>query len=124
MKDAEFKMLNHPISADWIASRGREVAPGYKPDVTVRDASGALAFILEAEQKTDRKAFLGDLIKAEMYAEQEGANPTLLIVMQPQPNTTTEQIANHLRPYGAWLDRKSTRLNSSHSCASSKPSSA
>src|SRR3546814_19864403 len=84
-------------SADryWIAARGREVAPGYKPDVTVRDASGALACILEAEQKTDRKAFLGDLIKAEMYAEQEGANPTLLIVMQPQPNTTTEQIANH-----------------------------
>src|SRR3546814_8492579 len=63
--------------------------------ISVRDASGALAFILEAEQKTYRKAFLGDLIKAEMYAEQEGANPTLLIVMQPQPNTTTEQIANH-----------------------------
>src|SRR3546814_18158947 len=98
MKDSEFKMLNHPISADWIASRGREVAPGYKPDVTVRDASGALAFILEAEQKTDRKEFLGDLIKAEMYAEQEGAKTTLLTVMQPQPKTKTEQIPNHHPP--------------------------
>ena len=106
MKDADFKSLNHPTCGDSVVTRGTAVSPGYKPDVTVRDGSSKLTFILESEQKTDRKAFLGDLLKAEMYSEQQDASPTLVIVMQPQGNTTTKQIADHLRPYIAWLARK------------------
>lgn len=106
MKDADFKSLAHPIGTNVIASSGSAVSQGYKPDVTVRDAAGILLFILEAEQKTDRKAFLGDLLKAEMYAEQEGASPELIIVMQTFNNTTTRQIADHLRPYKSWLSAK------------------
>lgn len=105
MLDAEFKALNHPVGDLLIASRGTAVATGYKPDVTVRDTEGMLRFILESEQKTDRKAFLGALIKAEMYAEEQHASPELVIVMQPANNTTTNQIANHLRPYKEWLAR-------------------
>ena len=105
MRDIEFKALDHPVGDFVIASRGTVVATGYKPDVTVRDAEKKLRFILESEQKTDRKAFLGALVKAEMYAEQEGASPELVIVMQPASNTTTRQIANHLRPYKEWLTR-------------------
>ncbi|RQT56433.1 hypothetical protein DF043_23555 [Burkholderia cepacia] len=105
MQDGEFKTFNHPVGDLLIASRGTAVSTGYKPDVTVQDTDGKLRFILESEQKTDRKTFLGALIKAEMYAEQQDAHPGLVIVMQPASNTTTRQIANHLRPYKEWLTK-------------------
>jgi len=103
VKDAEFKELAHPVGVGKITSRGNNVSPGYKPDVTVCDASGRLVFILESEQKTDRKAFLGSLVKAEMFAEAQAATPELVIVMKSFQNTTTRQIADHLRPYKNWL---------------------
>lgn len=106
MNDAEFKNLQHPTCNDKVETRGTAVATGYKPDITVRDETGNLTYILESEQKTDRKAFLGDLLKAEMYAEQQKAKPALVIVMQPQGNTTTKQIASHLAPYIKWLASK------------------
>jgi hypothetical protein len=106
MKDKDFKALNHPIGPNIIASTGSAVSQGYKPDVTVRDATGVLTFILESEQKTDRKAFLGDLMKAEMFAEEQNARPELIIVMQPFGNTTTAQISGHIQPYKQWLALK------------------
>jgi hypothetical protein len=106
MKDAIFKALKHPVGTSTIASSGSAVSPGYKPDITVEDATGALTFILESEQKTDRKAFLGALLKAEVYAELQNARPELIIVMQAFKNTTTKQIADHLRPYKHWLSSK------------------
>jgi hypothetical protein len=106
MKDAVFKALRHPVGASTIASFGSTVSSGYKPDITVKDAAGTLQFILESEQKTDRKAFLGDLLKAEMYAESQEAHPELIIVIQSFNNTTTKQIADHIRPYLHWLRLK------------------
>ncbi len=106
MKDSDFKALPHPIGTHIIASSGSAVSTGYKPDITVKDTDGNLKFILESEQKTDRKAFLGDLVKAEMYSEQHKANPELIIVMQILGNTTTKHIADHLRPYKQWLAMK------------------
>lgn len=103
MRDSEFKALSHPTGANTIASKGSAVSKGYKPDVTVQCPDGKLLHIIESEQKTDRKAFLGDVLKAEMYAEQIGARPSLLIVMQVFANTTTKQIAEHLVPYVNWL---------------------
>ncbi len=106
MKDAVFKALRHPIGGGAIASSGSAVSSGYKPDITVKDADGVLQFILESEQKTDRKAFLGDLMKAEMFAESQKAHPELIIVMQCFKNTTTKQIADHIRPYMNWIRSK------------------
>ena len=106
MEDADFKALNHPIGTNVVASTGTAVSPGYKPDVTVKDSQGTIRFILESEQKTDRKAFLGDLLKAEMHSEQQKAAPELIIVMQQYGNTTTKQIADHIRPYKLWLAQK------------------
>jgi hypothetical protein len=106
MKDSDFKNAAHPIGNLVIATRGSAVSKGYKPDVTVKNSQGQLKFILESEQKTDRKAFLGDLLKAEMHAEQQGEYPELVIVMQPSGNTTTQQIADHMRPYKQWLENK------------------
>ena len=108
MKNSIFKACNHQVGkGNKIASRGGAVSKGYKPDITVKDAKGKkLLYILECEQKTDRKAFLGDLIKAEFHAEHKQQNPELIIVMQVFNNTTTQQIAAHLRPYIKWLKSK------------------
>lgn len=110
MKDAKFKACKHHQvgKGNKIASKGGEVSKryGYKPDVTVKDAKGNLLYILECEQKTDRKAFLGDLIKAECHAEHKKQNPELIIVMKVFNNTTTQQIAAHLCPYIKWLKSK------------------
>jgi hypothetical protein len=107
MKDSDFKTQNHFVGkGNTIASSGEEVSKGYKPDLTVKDSSGVPVFILESEQKTDRKAFLGDLMKAEMYAESERCAPELIIVMQVFNNTTTKQISEHIRPYRDWLAGK------------------
>ena len=103
MKDSDFKRLDHQIGTLQIGSCGSAVSAGYKPDVTVVDATGKLMFILESEQKTDRKAFLGDVLKAEKYSEECNATPMLVIVMQQQSNTTVKQIAEHILPYIAWL---------------------
>ena len=106
MKDADFKALRHPIGANVIASSGSAVSTGYKPDITIEDSFGVLKFIIESENKTDRKAFLGDLIKAEMHSEQKKARPELIIVMHCYGNTTTQQIADHLQAYKQWLALK------------------
>jgi hypothetical protein len=112
MNDAKFKALLHRTGNDRVVTQGEVVSAGYKPDITIRDIEERLTFILECEQKTDRKAFLGALLKAELYAEQQCARPTLVIVMQPQSNTTTRQISNHLRPYIMWLaDKQGGRMN-------------
>ena len=106
MKDSDFKMLSHCVGEFCIASRGNEVSDGYKPDLTVTDQRGALQFIIECEQKTDRKAFLGDLLKAERYAEECKSNPTLVIVMQQADNTKVQQIARQIQSYAHWLHRR------------------
>ena len=107
MKNATFKACKHQVGkGNVIAPIGKAVSKGYKPDVTVKDAKGNLLYILECEQKTDRKAFLGDFIKAEFHAEHKKQHPELIIVMQVFNNTTTKQIAAHLRPYIKWLKSK------------------
>lgn len=103
MTDATFKSLPHCLGKYRITSSGSLVCKGYKPDLTVSDSDNRLVFIFECEQKTDRKAFLGSLVKAEKYAEDCAAHPILIIVMQEFDNTTVQQIAGNLRPYAVWL---------------------
>ena len=105
MKDFEFKNLDHKTGSFQIGSCGKAVSSGYKPDITVIDINRSLKLILECEQKTDRKAFLGDFIKAEKYAEECKSSPMLIIVMQPKTNTTVKQIAAHLETYAVWLNK-------------------
>jgi hypothetical protein len=109
MKDSRFKNLEHQVGELKISTRGSEVANGYKPDITVIDRDKRLMFILECEQKTDRKAFLGGVVKAEKYAEDCCATPTLVIVMKPFSNTTVDQIASHLELYISWFSHLKPR---------------
>lgn len=104
MKNLDFKNTEHLVGDLKIRSRGEEVAKGYKPDLTLVDHSGQVKFIFECERGTNRKAFLGALVKAEKYAREHKASPTLVFVMRPVSNTTVAQIADHLQPYLIWLD--------------------
>lgn len=111
MRDSDFKHLSHQVGQFRIATLGTEVTKGYKPDVTVTDSSGRVVFILESENKTDRKAFLGDLVKAEKFSQERGNSLFLIIVMSEMDNTTVDQIADHLKPYFEWLkDMGASRL--------------
>ena len=117
MTDSEFKNLPHCVGDNRVATRGNEVVHGYKPDVTVEDPEGHLVFILEHENKTDRKAFLGNVVKAEECAECQSSTPTLIIVMKARGNTTVPQIAQHLSRYSTWLaGLKGGRMSLSSIC--------
>ncbi len=98
-----FKNLPHPVGKNWLKTKGEQVIKGYFPDVTVFSPQNKLKYIIELERKTDRKAFIGDLVKAEMFSEIENAYAELIIVMKPAPNTTTKQIATHLSTYRNWI---------------------
>ena len=111
VKDTDFKDLDHRVGPHRIASIGNEISGGYKPDITIEDSHGNLKYILECEQKTDRKAFIGDLIKAEKHAEDFNANPSLIIVMKPEDNTTIRQIGDHIKIYVEWLARIKGKMN-------------
>lgn len=104
MKDHDFKYCNHCLGDLKVGSRGEQVSKGYKPDLTLVDCAGSVRFVFECERGTSRKHILGGFLKAERYARENGASPTLVFVMRPKPNTTVAQIADHLRPYVAWLD--------------------
>ncbi len=107
MKDKEFKELKHQVgNGNKISTQGEEISKGYKPDITVEDKNGNLLYILECENKTDRKAFLGAFLKAEMHSDTKKQRPELIIVMHEKDNTSTKQIADHIRPYKCWLQSK------------------
>ena len=117
MKDSHFKKSKHIIPCGHkIATTGRSVQRdyGYKPDITIIDTENNVSFILESEQKTDRKAFLGDILKAAVYAKEKEISPDLIIVMQAFSNTTVKQIYDHLVPYVTWLSSNLDGLHLSH----------
>lgn len=96
--------MAHQVGSNRIATNGGQVTTGYKPDLTIQSQNNDVVFIVESEQETDRKAFLGDYIKAEKYSQENNYNPMLIIVMQVFPNTTVQQIASHLEPYLTWFN--------------------
>lgn len=115
MNDREFKSLAHyGQNKGWRKVSGKELSVGYKPDVVLRDENNAVRVILECENKTDRKAFIGALVKAEHFAQQQqrtvrqdgsDSHPSLelIIVMREFPNTQIESIHKQLSLYASWL---------------------
>ena len=106
MNDAFFKSLSHCLGIYRIASCGNLVCKGYKPDLTVCNSDNQLVLIFECEQKTDRKAFLGDFVKAEKYAADCGALIPLYYRDAGIPEyDRAAKWAYNLRPYADWLGR-------------------
>lgn len=107
LTDSVFKNLDHRIGELLIGSNGKNLIKGYSPDLSLKSKKGELIYILENERKSDRKAFLGDVIKAAHYCDITGNTATLIIIMKETSNqTTTNQIAKHLKTYSQWMKSK------------------
>ena len=116
MFDSEFKNFPHKlVQGDVIASRGSNIATGgnYRPDIAIRNSSGAIHLILESERKSERKAFIGALVHAAKYAADSNTKITLVFVMKETGNqTTVAQVSANIRPYYQWLHTLgATQLN-------------
>ncbi|CAH7453481.1 conserved hypothetical protein [Vibrio chagasii] len=107
LKDSEFKNFSHKLPLGYeISSNGQNISVlgNYRPDISIKDASGTIQIVLESETKSDRKAFIGALTHAFKYADESSVSFTLVFVMKETGNqTTVEQVANNLRPYYVWL---------------------
>lgn len=106
MNDQKFRSMEHrPPEGYVLHTRGDELSVGYKPDLSYSRISSHSSrwIIMEYERKTDRKAYLGDLVKAEKFATECCVFVDLVIVMAERKNTTVDQISNHLAPYLTWL---------------------
>ncbi|MDP5291111.1 hypothetical protein Q9290_02205 [Oceanimonas sp. CHS3-5] len=107
MLDRDFKKFPHRLAqGDAVASRGSNIANNgnYRPDIAIKNVSGAIHLILESERKSERKAFIGALVHAAKYAEDSNAKITLVFVMKETDNqTTVAQVSTNIRPYYRWL---------------------
>lgn len=105
MKDKEFKDFDHIINSEHIiTTRGKRLKGGYSPDVSISNKNDNIIYILESERKSDRKAFIGTLIKAVYFCEQNNHTSTLIIIMRETSNqTTVKQISLHLKDYYTWI---------------------
>src|SRR3546814_10130814 len=91
----------------------------------LEENDGWATFITTPRGRNHAKA-LFDMAKKDMdsggrwFAEISSVHETGAL----SANQITESLAEYIALYGEDIDRKSTRLNSSHSCASRMPSSA
>ena len=104
------KWLRRGLGRHSVVTRRTQPQDGYslyKPDYTLRRGrSGPVMVIVEFETTPSRKTVLGDLVKAEKFAEDAPLRLHLLIVVKERSNTTACQLRTHLHPYFHWLKKK------------------
>lgn len=103
ISDRQFKDLLHCCNGYNNHLDGQEIEIGYKPDVVLRNGNDFL--ILESENSSNRKTFIGGMIKAAHYLQGERSG-TLVFIMVPKDNTTAKSITEQLRTYFNWLKDK------------------
>jgi len=96
--DREFKQMNHRVDGFLIISKGSEIEKGYKPDIVLKHKTKDDYTIVECENNSSRKVFIGGMIKAAMYltGKRKGI---LVFVMSESENTSIRQIADQLKKY-------------------------
>ncbi|MFD4706995.1 hypothetical protein ACFWM3_19305 [Gottfriedia sp. NPDC058432] len=105
LTDSVFKKLDHCDGEIIIKSNGKNLIKVYSPDLSLK--KGDLVYILENERKTDRKAFLGDIVKAAHYCDISDYTVTLIIIMKETSiQTTVIQISQHIKKYFHWMKSK------------------
>ncbi len=108
MKDSDFKMFQHKLpNGSEVHSRGSNISSvgNYRPDMSIKKNNNELYLVLESEHKSDRKAFIGALVHAFKFADEQNMELYLVFVMKETGNqTTTEQVSNNIRPYYVWLN--------------------
>jgi hypothetical protein len=98
--DMIFKKLQHSHKGYNMYLNGQELETGYKPDYVLKKRDSYI--ILESENTSSRKTFVGGLIKAAHFFQHERKGQ-LVFVIVPKPNTTVLAIAKHLKPYLNWV---------------------
>ncbi len=114
MRDTDFKNGNHCLpTGSSILTNGKNIIDGYRPDLSIVDSNNNIYLILESESKSDRKAFIGALVKASHFAYHNEKSVTLIFVMKEVKNqTTVAQVSSNIEPYFQWLcGLGSTQLN-------------
>ena len=96
--DREFKQMNHRVDGFLIISKGSEIEKGYKPDIDLKHKTKDDYTIIECENNSNRKVFLGGMMKAAMYLTGKRSG-ILVFVMSESENTSMRQIANQLKKY-------------------------
>ena len=106
--DGDFKKLSHSCHSFKIFTNGQELGVGYKPDCVLMKEKEYI--ILECETKTDRKAYLGAMIKAAHFLRGKRQGTMVFVIMESE-NTTAKAIANHLSIYLKWIHSKTNLRN-------------
>lgn len=90
--------MNHRVDGFLIISKGSEIEKGYKPDIDLKHKTKDDYTIIECENNSNRKVFLGGMMKAAMYLTGKRSG-ILVFVMSESENTSMRQIANQLKKY-------------------------
>ena len=102
ISDQQFKSLPHKAQGYDTWRNWQEIIPGYKPDYVLKGDNRYI--ILESENNTNRKMFVGCLMKAAYFLQEERTG-FLVIVLHESDNTKINQIRDHLKPYFQWIKR-------------------
>ena len=98
--DKIFKGLTHSSKGFEKFRDGQELEQGYKPDYVLKNKDEYI--ILESENSSSRKTFVGGMIKAAHYLQNENTGK-LIFVIVPKENTKATSIAKHLELYLKWI---------------------
>ena len=98
--DKKFKELNHTFKGYTKYLCGQSLEPGYKPDYVLKKGNEYL--ILESENSSSRKTFVGGMIKAAHFLQNKKRG-ILIFVIVPKVNTKASSIAAHLKTYFTWI---------------------
>lgn len=101
--DKIFKSLGHTYEGYSKHLNGQALEPGYKPDFVLRKSSDYI--ILESENSSSRKTFVGGMMKAAHYFQNDRTGK-LIFVIVPKENTSAFSIAKHLGQYLKWIECK------------------
>jgi len=101
--DKVFKNLEHVYKDYTKYSNGQELEQGYKPDCVLKKNNQFV--ILESENNSSRKMYIGGMIKAAHFLQNEKFG-ILIYVIKHRNNTKPISIANHLRKYFEWIKDK------------------
>ena len=103
IKDKIFKSLKHSFKNYYRHSIGIGLEIGYRPDYVLKRGNNYI--ILESENSSSRKTYVGGLIKAAHFLRDEKKGRLIFIIV-PKDNTKAISIAMHLKPYLNWIQDK------------------
>jgi len=92
--DKIFKAIAHNCAGYAKFTNGGQLEQGYKPDYVLKKGSDYI--ILESENSSSRKTFVGGMIKAAHFLQNLNRGILIFIIM-PKGNIQAAAIARHLK---------------------------